>query len=177
MEDQDFWRPLDTFDRGIVECLREDGRMSSAKIAERLDISERTVRRRLRSLEQHRGLRVVPVVDPDAVGLSFCMFVRLSVDRERLTEVSAAVAAMPEVRYLAHTTGPWDLLAEAFVGSREHMAEFVLETIGQLPGVRRVDTFDVLRVTKFAYEWEVPRVVASRTPPVSIAHPTPTRDA
>lgn len=176
VEDKEFWHPLDEADRGIIECLREDGRMSSARIAERLDISERTVRRRLRSLEQHRGLRVVPVVDPDAIGLTFCMFLRLSVERDRLAEVTDAVAAMPEVRYLAHTTGPWDLLAEAFVGSREHMAEFILETIGQISGVRRVDTFDVLRVTKFAYEWEVPQIVASRTPPVSIAHPTPPRD-
>lgn len=177
MEEQEFWHPLDELDRGIIECLREDGRMASAKIAERLGVSDRTVRRRLRTLEQSRGLKLVPVVDPDTVGLTLCMYVRLSVDRAQLTQVAEAVSAIPEVRYLAYTTGPWDLLAEAFVGSREHMAEFILESIGQIPGVRRVDTFYVLRIAKFGYEWDIPQTVASRIPPVSIAHPAAPSDA
>ncbi len=171
MGDQSFWHPLDDLDRSIMACLREDGRMPSAKIAAQVGVSDRTVRRRMRLLEQHRGLKLVPVVDPDTVGLTFCMYVRLSVERPQLTAVAEAIAAMPEVRYLAYVTAPWDLLAEAFVGSREHMAEFILESVGKLSGVRKIDTFYVLRIAKFGYEWDIPQVVASPIPPVSIAHP------
>lgn len=146
--------------------------MPSTTIAARLGISDRTVRRRIRELERYRGLKVVPVIDPDSVGLSTCIYVGLSVEREQLNEVAAAIRNMPEVRYLAHTTGPWDLLAEAFVGSREHMADFVLSSIGKLAGVRKSETFNVLRIAKFGYEWDIPQVVASPASAVSIAHPT-----
>lgn len=165
------WQPLDPTDRKIIECLREDGRMPSSTIATRLGLSDRTVRRRIRDLERYRGLKIVPVVDPDAVGLSTCLYVGLVVDRDQLTAVAEAVRSMPEVRYLAHTTGNWDLLAEAFVGSREHMADFLLSSIGKLRGVRRSETFNVVRIAKFGYEWDIPQVVAAPASSVSIAHP------
>lgn len=163
--------PIDAIERQIISCLSEDGRMPSSVIAERLQISEKTVRRRLKRLTDVHGMKVVPVIDPDRVGLDTCLFIGISVDKHRLLEVAALVRAMPEVRYLALTTGQWDLLAEAFVGSREHMASFLINTIGQLPGVHDADTFNVLRIVKFGYEWEIPQVVRSATPAVSIAHP------
>jgi Lrp/AsnC family transcriptional regulator, regulator for asnA, asnC and gidA len=88
-----------------------------------------------------------------------------------MEEVAARVRTMPEVRYLAFTTGPWDLLAEAFVGSREHMADFLIKNIGQLPGVTKTETFNVIQIAKFGYEWEIPHMTKSPPPAVSIAHP------
>ena len=82
---------------------------------------------------------------------------------------------MAEVRYLAITTGPWDLLVEAFIGSRAHMANFLINSVGTLPGVASTESFSVLRIAKFGYEWEVPEW--DRSHPgggrlISIAHPT-----
>lgn len=167
------WEPLDETDRAIIQCLREDGRVSSATIARRIGLTEKTVRKRLQQLIDERGLQVVPVLDPDRIGLTICVFVGITVDLRNLEDVAGRVRTMPEVRYLAYTTGPWNLLAEAFVGSREHMAEFLLSTIGKLPGVRNLETFNVIRIAKFGYEWEVPRVELASPPTVSIAHPAP----
>ncbi|MEN0134546.1 MAG: Lrp/AsnC family transcriptional regulator [Rhodococcus sp. (in: high G+C Gram-positive bacteria)] len=163
--------PIDPIDRQIMECLREDGRMSSSMIASRIGVSDKTVRRKLKRMEQVHGLKLVPVIDPDKIGLDTCLFVGISVDKHRLEETAAAVRALPEVRYVAITTGPWDLLIEAFVGSRDHMATFLINTLGHLDGVRDIDTFNVIRIVKFGYEWEVPAVVRGATPRVSIAHP------
>ena len=66
------------------------------------------------------------------------------------------------------------MLAEAFVGSREHMADFLLTTIGKLPGVRNSETFNVLRIAKFGYEWEIPHLQVAPPPTISIAHPSAT---
>lgn len=172
MPNQPSWEPLDDTDRAIIDCLREDGRMPSATIARRIGITEKTVRKRLQQLTDERGLQVVPVVDPDRIGLSTCLYVGIVVDAPKIEEVARRVRAMPEVRYLAYTTGPWDLLAEAFVGSREHMAEFLLSAIGKLPGVRNSETFNVLRIAKFGYEWEIPHLQVAPPPTISIAHPT-----
>ena len=166
------WEQLDDTDRAIIDCLREDGRMASATIARRIGLTEKTMRKRLQTLIDERGLQVVPVVDPDRIGLSTCLYVGIVADAPMIDEVARLIRAMPEVRYLAYTTGPWDLLAEAFVGSREHMAEFLLTAIGKLPGVRNSETFNVLRIAKFGYEWEIPHLQFSPPPTVSIAHPT-----
>lgn len=163
--------PLDDTDRAILACLREDGRMANSEIARRLGVGEKTVRRRIQRLTEERGLKVVPVVDPDRIGLRTCIYIGLKVDLPRVEEVAAAVRAIPEVRYLAFTTGPWNLLAEAFVGSREHMADLLITTFGQLDGVAAVESFNVLRIAKFGYEWEAPEAPEAVPPGVSIAHP------
>jgi Lrp/AsnC family transcriptional regulator for asnA, asnC and gidA len=171
------WEPLDDTDRAIIDCLREDGRMPSATIARRIGLTEKTVRKRLQQLTDERGLQVVPVVDPDRIGLSTCLYVGIVAEASKVDDVARMVRVMPEVRYLAYTTGQWDLLAEAFVGSREHMADFLLTTIGKLPGVRNSETFNVLRIAKFGYEWEIPHLQFAPPPVVSIAHPSGATEA
>lgn len=164
-------RAIDDKDRLILDCLREDGRMPNTRIAERVGLTERTVRNRLQRLTENHGLKVVPVIDPDLIGLDTCIYVGFNVERSKLQEVAAKVAAMPEVRYLALVSGPWDVLAEAFVGSREHLADFLLREIGELEGVTSTETMNVLRIEKFGYEWEVPENRVNDVPAVSIAHP------
>jgi Lrp/AsnC family transcriptional regulator for asnA, asnC and gidA len=166
---------LDVLDRALLECLREDGRMPNSTIARRLGVGEATIRRRLQRLAETRGLRVVPVIDPDLIGLDTCIFVGLKVTLSQIEAVADQVRQMPEVRYLAYTTGPWDLLVEAFVGSRDHMASFLIGSLGKLEGVARAETFNVLKIAKFGYEWEIPDWDESHPGGgrlISIAHPT-----
>ena len=160
---------LDRLDRQILACLREDGRMGNSEIARRVHVGEKTVRRRIQRMADEHGMRIVPVIDPDRVGLDTCVWVGLKVRLSRIEEVAAEVRRMPEVRYLAFTTGPWDLLVEAFVGSRDHMAEFVISSIGGVEGVVGAESFNVMRIAKFGYEWEVPERLspAARAPLVA----------
>jgi Lrp/AsnC family transcriptional regulator for asnA, asnC and gidA len=146
--------------------------MSNSAIARRAGVGEKTIRRRLQRLAETRGLRVVPVIDPDLIGLDTCIYIGLKVQLNHIEDVAERVRAMPEVRYLAYTTGPWDLLVEAFVGSRDHMAHFLISSIGGLPGVSAAETFNVLRIAKFGYEWEIPDHFRRDAGGASIAHPT-----
>lgn len=147
---------IDELDRRILECLREDGRMANAVIARRLGVGQTTVQRRITRLKGRADLKVVPVIEPDAVDLNDCIYVRVKVEPKQLEAVTDAIRTMPEVRYLAVTAGVWDLLVEAFVGSRAHMADFLIRSVGSLEGVTATETFSVLRIAKFGYEWEVP---------------------
>ena len=164
---------IDELDRRILECLREDGRMAHAEMARRLGVSQNTVLRRINRLEERAGLRIVPVIEPDAVDLNDCVYVGVKVEPGRIEEVADEIRKMAEVRYLAITTGPWDLLVEAFIGSRAHMANFLINSVGTLPGVASTESFSVLRIAKFGYEWEVPDYYYELAPAeVSNAHPT-----
>ncbi|MQA92530.1 MAG: AsnC family transcriptional regulator [Gemmatimonas sp.] len=149
---------FDSTDRSIVECLREDGRMSLAEIGRRTGLVEATVRRRLQRMKDNRLLKIVPVIDPDNVGLETGLLIDVKTERRRLEKVTKAIAALPEVRFVGAVTGPSDLMVEAFVSDREHMGRLVLDSIGGIEGVISTETRAVLRVEKFAYEWEVPEV-------------------
>ena len=153
---------LDPIDRNILRCLREDGRMANSEIARRLDIGEATVRRRLQRLVDSHALRVVPVVDPDTVGLRLSVLIGLKVELSRIEAIAAAVAELPEVRYVSLATGPYDLLVEAFMGSREHLAEFLFGPLAEVGGIVSSETSTILKVVKFAYEWEIPRLPHER---------------
>ncbi len=153
---------FDGTDRLLFECLQIDGRMSIAEIARRTNLVEATVRRRLHRLQEHGVLRVVPVVDPDTIGLHAALFVGVKVAAGRLTEVIDHIAQLREVRYVAAIAGPWDLIVEAFTAHRDHMANLVIDDIGRIDGVSETVPMPVLRVAKFAYEWEVPDAPSRR---------------
>ncbi|MDX6724988.1 MAG: Lrp/AsnC family transcriptional regulator, regulator for asnA, asnC and gidA [Solirubrobacteraceae bacterium] len=153
---------LDPIDRNILRCLREDGRMANSEIARRLDIGEATVRRRLQRLVDSHALRVVPVVDPDTVGLRLSVLIGLKVELSRIEAIAAAVAELPEVRYVSLATGPYDLLVEAVMGSREPLAEFLFGPLAEVGGIVSSETSTILKVVKFAYEWEIPRLPHER---------------
>ena len=147
--------------------------MTSADMARRTGAGPRTVNRRLERLKEEAALRIVPVIEPDSIDLNDCIYVGIRTAPQDVREVADQVRAMPEVRYLALTTGPWNLLAEAFVGSRRHMAEFLIRSVGQLPGVVATETCSVLEIAKFGYEWEIPEYYTSGGDSnVSMAHPT-----
>ena len=147
---------LDAVDRAILGCLRTDGRMTNKAIGHSVGVTEATVRRRLQRMQDSGTLRVVPVVEPNTIGLNTGLFVGLKVTPGHTAEVSEAIAKLPEVRYVAVTAGQYDMLVEAFVGGTSDLASLILDAIGRTPHVVSIETMTVLRVAKFAYEWEIP---------------------
>jgi Lrp/AsnC family transcriptional regulator, regulator for asnA, asnC and gidA len=152
---------LDVVDRGILRCLREEGRMPNSEIARRLKVGEATVRRRLQRLQDSRILRVVPVVDPDSVGLRTSVLLGIKAAHAGIRETAERLGALPEVRYVALATGPYDLIVEAFLGSREHLADFLFGPLADVPGIVTTETMTILEIAKFAYEWQIPELPGS----------------
>ena len=56
--------PSDHLNRAIIGLLQEDGRLPFKTIAERLDVSEGTVRNRVGWMKRAGMLRIVAVADP-----------------------------------------------------------------------------------------------------------------
>ena len=59
--------PSDHLNRAIIGLLQEDGRLPFKTIAERLDVSEGTVRNRVGWMKRAGMLRIVAVADPAAL--------------------------------------------------------------------------------------------------------------
>lgn len=131
---------LDQIDRSVISLLNEDGRMPSAEIARRLGISARTVNYRIENLVKRGVITVRAVVNPKVLGFDVLADVLIETEPGRLREVARAVAEFTQVSYVAGATGDRDVSIQIVAHSNEELFNFVTETLGNLPGVRRTQT-------------------------------------
>jgi Lrp/AsnC family transcriptional regulator for asnA, asnC and gidA len=148
--------PYDATDRRIIALLQRDGRMSNMEIARRLNLSEATVRRRISRLLETGTISIVAVPSPETVGLTLSAIIGVSCELARLDEIAKGIAELAETRYLGYSTGPYDLVIEAFFYSHEHLLEFLTKKIASIRGVTKTETAIILKVAKFSFEWELP---------------------
>lgn len=144
---------LDDLDRGIVRLLQEDGRMPYRTMAGRLGVSEGTIRYRLVRLLDEAVVRVVGVADPFKTGMETVAITGLHVRRSKIRDAVDRLMAMDEVRYVATTTGTFDLIVEIVLPNNDDLHQFLVERLAGVPGVGASDTWMVLRIHKQSYTW------------------------
>jgi Lrp/AsnC family transcriptional regulator for asnA, asnC and gidA len=137
---------LDELDRGIIEALRKDGRVSNSAIAVQLGVAEGTIRQRMKKLLDSGALRVTGLVNPQILtGHQLCV-IGLNIDESRhLEERARAVGELPEVRSVAIVTGRYDLLVEVLVSSNQGLIHFLSESLAEIPGITSSETFLLLK--------------------------------
>ena len=139
---------LDPLDNQIIDILRKDGRASNASIARELDLTEGTVRRRLKRILDEDYVHVTVLMDAGKMGYVSEALVGVQVDPDKLDEVSRHIADLSEVGWVALTTGTYDVFAWTALPSPEALGVFLRTRIGTIPGVRRTETFVNLSVMK-----------------------------
>ena len=139
---------LDPLDNQIIDILRKDGRASNASIARELDLTEGTVRRRLKRILDEDYVHVTVLMDAGKMGYVSEALVGVQVDPDKVDEVARHIADLSEVGWVALTTGTYDVFAWTALPSPEELGVFLRTRIGTIPGVRRTETFVNLSVMK-----------------------------
>ena len=142
---------LDDVDRGNIVALREDGRMSFAEIARRLDVSAGMVRQRYLDLAEAGILQVVAVTNPTLMGYNTMALVGVRVDGNRLRPIARRMAAFDEVVYLVLCTGTFDILVEVACRDNAHLLQFLTEHLRAIDGVVHTETIIYLEIVKETY--------------------------
>ena len=141
---------LDNLDFDILSCLQIDGRMSFTVIAEKLNVSIGTIRSRFNKLLEEGTISIVGRVDPDKAGFHsyahIAIYIRPATFKE---QIAAAIAKMPEVSFLAGTSGEYDLEVDVMCRDNDHLVEFINE-ISKLEGVFQTKTTLYFKVYKYA---------------------------
>jgi hypothetical protein len=101
-------------------------------------------------------VKVVAVPSPEVGGMTMSAIVGITVDMNAYETVAAALEALPQTRYVGYSTGPYDLIIELFFRSHEELLVLLSKKLAKIPGIIKTDTSVILKVTKFAYEWEIP---------------------
>jgi len=129
---------VERLDRQIVHCLRYDGRASDRRIADVLAVSEQTVARRYRALEEAGAVRVRVLPAPDQQ----VWFVRIRCRPDAAGTLAEALAARDDVSWVSVTSGGAEIVCVAR-GDPDRAHGSVLH---RLPRTTQVLTFDASAV-------------------------------
>ncbi|MFT3827147.1 MAG: Lrp/AsnC family transcriptional regulator [Chitinophagaceae bacterium] len=141
---------LDELDFAILSCLQKDGRMSFTIIAEQLNVSIGTIRTRVNKLIEDGTINIIGRVDPDKVGFHSYAHIAVYVRPATLKDkVAKKIAKMPEVSFLAMTSGDYDLEVDVMCRNNDHLVEFVNQ-ISEIEGVNQTKTTLYFKVYKYA---------------------------
>jgi Lrp/AsnC family transcriptional regulator for asnA, asnC and gidA len=106
--------------------LQEDGRLPFKAIAEKLDVSEGTVRNRVGWMKSSGMLRIVAVADPTAMNYRADAMLGVKVaPSSSPAKVGERLAVHPEVVYILWVSGRFDLLVEIVSESEEDFLAFL----------------------------------------------------
>ena len=139
---------IDMLDRAIIKQLQEDGRRPVAEIARRLNVSDTTVQRRVERLIADGVISIIALIQASLVGLPVHVIFGVTAQLDQVANIEEALAAEDEVIWVAWTTGAFDLVAEAFFESNQHLRQFVQTRLACIPGIIRVENTTVLSLTK-----------------------------
>ena len=142
---------MDELDRKIIQILQGNGRASNARIARDVDVSEGTVRRRLKTLVQQGSIKIIALPDPEVLGYDTEALVGIQVDPDKIDEVAVLLVELKESSWVSVTTGSFDIFCWVTLPSSEELGNFLKAVVGSIPGVRRTKTFVSLSVRKRNY--------------------------
>ncbi len=130
---------MDKNDRKIIELLRSDSRRPFTEIAEKIGVTEATVRNRVSSLEK-RGIikRYTVQVDHKKMGYNTKTILGLDVEPENLIEAAEMIGKIEEVRNVATCTGDHMIMAEVWARDNSHLGKIMSEKIGSVEGVKNL---------------------------------------
>lgn len=138
----------------IIKDLR-DGRKSNRKIAEKLGLSENTVRTRVNALISEGVMDICGLVDPEALSGHRVAFIGVKLSSLNLVEKGKEFSKLRGVVSVSVVTGRFDLMVVVLLKEGFDLLEFYTREVYRLKDVRSVETFVVYK----GYNLKVPYIL------------------
>ena len=130
---------MDEKDRKIVELLKDNARMPFTDIAERLGVSEATVRKRVQKLENKGVIKNYTIdIDHKKLGYDTKTLLGFDVEPENLLDAAEKISEIEEVRAVSTCTGDHMIMAEIWARDNEHLGKIMSDKIGNIEGVKNL---------------------------------------
>lgn len=146
---------MSELDELILEELQKDGRKSYTELAEMFDANVSTVSNRVQRMIDKGVLKIVGVVNPFKTGNAFVADIKLKVAISETAAVIEKLKSIQEVRFLATSTGSYNLLAEVYASSNSELYDILNEKFAKIEGIQEIETAILLEVHKQSYDFRV----------------------
>ncbi len=146
---------LDETEKKIMHLLQKDGRQSFVDMADEVGVTEGTVRRKFYRLVREGIIEIAGVSNPFKIGFASPAFIALNVEPGSIKDVAERIAELDQLHYVGLTTGNFDIIVQGLFSSNEELAQFVLESLSTIEGIKEINTSLLLRIYKQSFEWGV----------------------
>lgn len=136
--------PLDDIDTTIVRLLRDDARISNARLAEEAGIAPSTCLTRVRSLIDRGVIRGFHAdLEPRSLGLGLEALISINIRvgaRKAISQFSDEMRQLPEVVQVFFLGGSEDFILHVATRDSDHVRQFVVDNLSAHPSVASTRT-------------------------------------
>lgn len=144
---------MDQLDMRLVALLQGNCRMPLQDLADALDVSPRTVAKRLAALEQEGSVELIAVTDIHSVGNDYIVQVGVHVEGRPALDVAKDIAQLPHIIHINVVLGRFDIELIAVARDSAALSEFLNEHLRAVAGVAEIAPSLALDVRKFQSNW------------------------
>ncbi len=143
-------------DQTNIDIIRElkEGKKSFKKIADKLAITENTVRSRVNRLQEEGVLDICGLVDPAKLPGHRTVIIGIKLTEMNLVDKGKEISNLKGVISVSVVTGRYDLIILVLFKKGFGLLEFYTEEISKVIGVSSVETFVVYK----SYNLKVPYI-------------------
>ena len=146
---------LDELAQKIIQELQGDARQSFREIGRKLDVSEGTVRNRVKGLVQGGTMKIGAACNPERLGLNFMCIMCIEVKVGTAEKVEERLIKSPNVYYQCGCTGNYDIIGIFVFHGPKEFDEFVKKVIADIPEISRTSTYVVMHVSRSPWEHDL----------------------
>lgn len=143
---------LDAIDLRLLKELQNDGRLTTAELAQRVNLSQSPCWRRVNRLEINGAIRGYHAeLDRKALGFDLVVFVTIGLayqEAELIEKFQDAATSIPEIVMMHSISGEDDYLLVVVSKDMSSFSTLLHETLHNLPGVKRLHSNYSLREIK-----------------------------
>ena len=146
-------RAIDSVDCDIIQLLQKDGRITNIKIAQKLKVSEATVRTRMKRLIDDEIIQIVAVSNPIKLGFRVTGSIKIRVDIKKMSLVIRELKKIEALWFIVQMTSGTGIYTEFVVRSMAELNELIMQKINPIDGVRDTETNLIMKFIKRRYDW------------------------
>jgi len=135
---------LDRLNRSIIGHL-QDGRKSFKKIATSLDISENTVKARVRRLEEEGVLKIAGYVDPESMEGHQIVYIGVKLKDMDYIAKGEEISRLRRVVSVGVVMGRYDLMVTVHLKHGFGYLEFLSEELSKIDRIESIESFLVYK--------------------------------
>jgi Lrp/AsnC family transcriptional regulator for asnA, asnC and gidA len=141
----------DEIDFKLIRQLQKDSRQKNTILARKLGLSEPTVRRRIANLIKNGMVKFTVILNPEQAGFPVSANISFGVELDKIDKVANQIAAMDAFYAVSVVVGTYDVVASGYFKSLDQIYELIMNKIGKIKGINRINTMIILKRKKRAY--------------------------
>ena len=141
---------LNQLDWEIIGELQKNGREPNSTIAKKLNVTEGTIRQRVKKLLEAGVLRVSGQLNPEFLEGHQMILMGINIkESKRLEKTFHDLSALEEVHSVAITSGRYDLFIQVIVSNNLGVVNFLTKSMSKIDGISQTETFVLLKTKNY----------------------------